>query len=923
MKSEQIHGKIISHSITVKDEKIEFSIDEVQLWTDEGEKSFLGGVREYETTSLEEFENFSLICWNCEKSKELEIPIEKVLLRSTTLTILDWEQVVDTYGDNKDLLQGFFVLKGFVKEEERNYILGGIDSCGAFFAKSRQQKYLLDGDLKNCLSQRYIAEDNWVFELVSEKNYINRLVENGIVERFYLDICDISWDHQDLKLKVRVDEIYEEIDITEISQVFVSNNHGLIYCREDLKVDRTDCVLSISSHFVNLLKDIFETKGKDVRVKLYPIYHKDQRLILFELRNPYKIQEETSYNKQNRYAEFIELDSAETRIAVLPYFTEGGYFRVVVKSAYEALEEIYCGHVKKFSLKNGMLKIKFLLPKSQYTLKELNLILRSSVSEKSYPFKLKITEKGEQYLVCGKLDTSQIEWEQFYWDIRGVMEHQDKTYSLRLRNYSKWMKLKMLLIPQQYQLPGTNYLLVPYMTKSRDFAVTYRMKSPQDTVAFVVKEYLALFIFYLLRPYWKQKDLWLVYEKYSVTAQDNSYYFFEYCMKELPEKEKKRIYYVIDKNASDYQYVEKYGKKVIQFLSLKHMIYLKAASLLISSDTKAHSYAWHSPATLYRYMISWKRNVFLQHGVMYYKQCHKGLKKTGTNSCKLFIVSSEVEKKIIHDYFGYKNHEIAVTGLARWDVLEDKAVPGEKMILMMPTWRIWLEEVTEEEFCQSTYYKNYMEFLNNASLHNFLEKKGVKLVFYIHPKFREYMGAFATNCPQIELIEFGTQPLNELLMRCNMMITDYSSACWDVYYQGKPVLFYMFDYEMYNEVQGSYVDMRTEAFGEATDDAEALIVLMQKYEENDFTELEKYAELREELLPYRDNNNCERTYWEIKKKFYKKEYREMVEAFQEDEMDEVSEDEMNEEEESDSTIMFDPPGWYKVTEQHFRNQDLK
>lgn len=881
MESKQIHGKIISHNITVKEEKIEFSIDEVQLWTDEGNESFLGGVREYRTTSLERFDYFSFICWNRKKNKELEIPMEKVLLKSSSLTIFDWRQVVDSFRENKDELQGFFVLKGSLEGKERNYILGGIDSCGDYFSKSRQQKCLLDGELKDCLSRRFVAEDNWVFELIGEKNYINRLVENGIIERAYLDVSDIFWEHQELKLKVQVEKNYK-IDLTELSQAFVSNDQGHIYYKENLKVDKIPGVFSVNSHFIEFLKDRYETDERVARVNVYPFYYNEQRLVLFEFRNPRNLGRNDRYNNQNRYAEFIELDSEETRIAVLPYFTESGYFRVAVKSAYGALEEIYCGHVKKFSIKKGMLNIKFLLAKSQYTLKELNLILRNSVNEKSYPFDLEITEKSGQYLVCGKLDIGQIEWEQFYWDIRGVMVHQDKTYSLRLRNYSKWTKLKMLLMPKQYQLPGTNYLLVPYMTKSRDFAVTYRMKSPQDTAAFIAKEYLALFIFYLLRPYWKQKDLWLVYEKYSVTAQDNSYYFFEYCMKELPEKEKKRIYYVIDKNASDYQYVEKYGKKVIQFLSLKHMIYLKAASLLISSDTKAHSYAWHSPATLYRYMISWKRNVFLQHGVMYYKQCHRGLKRSGTNSCKLFIVSSEVEKKIIRDYFGYKNNEIAVTGLARWDVLEDKAVPGEKMILMMPTWRTWLEEVTEEEFCQSAYYKNYMEFLNNASLHSFLEQKEVKLVFYIHPKFREYMGAFATNCPQIELIEFGTQPLNELLMRCNMMITDYSSACWDVYYQGKPVLFYMFDYEMYNEVQGSYVDMRTEAFGEATDHPEDLIALMQKYVENDFAELEKYAELREELLPYRDNNNCERTYWEIKKKFYKREYQAIHDAQEEE-----------------------------------------
>lgn len=870
MKSEQIHGKIISHSIAVKDGKIEFSIDEVQLWKGKGDDSFLGGVRKYITTSLEDFSVSSLICWNRKRDLEVEIPMEKVSVKSSTLTVFDWQKIVTSYEEDEDLLQGFFVLKGYVKEKERNFILGGTGSCGDFFAKSKQQKYLLDGDFKDCLTQRFIAEDNWVFELIGENDYINRLVKNGVVELVYLDVLDIVWENKDLKLKVQLDEV-NGIDVSEISQAFVSNN-GFIYYKQDLKYDKADRIFSINSYFVDFLKENYETNGNAIRAKLYPFYYDGQRFVLFEFRNSNKKHKETRYDQRNRYAEFIELESAETRIAVMPYFTEGGYFRVAVKEAYLAVEEFLCGHVKKFSVKNNMLNMKFLLAKSEYTLKELNLILRSSVSEKSYPFELEIIEKGKQYLVYAKLDTSQIEWEQFYWDIRGVMVHEDRSYSIRLRNYSKWSKLKMLLMPQQYQLPETEYLLVPYMTKSRDFAVTYRLRSPQDTQAFVLKEYLALFIFYVLYPYWKMKDLWLVYEKYSVTAQDNSYYFFEYCMKELPKKEKKRIYYVIDKNASDYQYVEKYGKKVIQFLSLKHMVYLKAASLLISSDTKAHAYAWHSPATLYRQMVSWKRNVFLQHGVMYYKQCHKGLKRTGTNSCKLFIVSSEVEKKIIRDYFGYRDREIAVTGLARWDVLEDKAVPGEKMILMMPTWRSWLEEVTEEEFCQSDYYKNYMQFLNNANLHNFLEKKDVKLVFYIHPKFREYMGAFATDSPQIQLIEFGTQPLNELLMRCNMMITDYSSACWDVYYQEKPVLFYMFDYEMYNEVQGSYVDMRTEAFGEATDDAETLIQWMEKYEENNFTELEKYAELREKLLPYRDDKNCERTYWEIQKKFYKREH---------------------------------------------------
>ena len=56
-----------------------------------------------------------------------------------------------------------------------------------------------------------------------------------------------------------------------------------------------------------------------------------------------------------------------------------------------------------------------------------------------------------------------------------------------------------------------------------------------------MKEYAALAIYYLMRPVWKKKNIWLVYEKYCVMAQDNGFYFFKYCMENLPESEKDRI----------------------------------------------------------------------------------------------------------------------------------------------------------------------------------------------------------------------------------------------------------------------------------------------------------------------------------------------------------------------------------------------
>lgn len=626
----------------------------------------------------------------------------------------------------------------------------------------------------------------------------------------------------------------------------------------------------LDSHCLDVLRDYYFRKPGTVRLWLWLMEESESGSIYYELVTHKDLPKENNYDKYARHEVILPIAETEDGpIALVTYFAQDGCIQFLIKEQKQVFSEICVGKVRSIRIVKDVIRLAFRLPKTDFALKSVSLILRSKVQNKRYDFQLTVKERENHLDVTGILPLAEIAWEQFYWDIRGIVTRDGVEYELRLRNYSKIKRLWILLRNQQTFLQDGNYVVYPYLTKSRDFAFMYRARTAQDCRQFVWKEYLALFLFYLLRPYWLSRKYWLVYEKYSITAQDNSYYFFQYCMEKLPAEEKKNIYYVIDKRAPDYQYVKQYGRHVIQFLSLKHMIYLKAAQLLVSSDTKAHAYAWHSPNTVYREMLKRNKNAFLQHGVIYYKQCHQGLKKSGTNNCRLFIVSSEVEKQIIKDYFGYRDDEIGVTGLARWDVLHDTSVPGEKLILMMPTWRNWLEEVTEEEFRNSDYYQHYMALLNNPKLHSFLERKQVNMIFYIHPKFREYISAFATSSPYIQMVEFGSQPLNALIMKCNMMVTDYSSACWDVYYQGKPTLFYLFDYELYSQVQGSYVDMRTEAFGDATGDADELIRLMEVYEENGFREAPQYARMREKLLPYRDDCNCERTYRLLKEKFPK------------------------------------------------------
>lgn len=158
----------------------------------------------------------------------------------------------------------------------------------------------------------------------------------------------------------------------------------------------------------------------------------------------------------------------------------------------------------------------------------------------------------------------------------------------------------------------------------------------------------------------------------------------------------------------------------------------------------------------------------------------------------------------------------------------------------MPTWRSWLEDKDDDFFCKSDYYQTYMHLFQNEALLDLLKTSNTCMVFYIHPKLKEFMKSFHSESPLIQLIPFGQCPLNHLIMECSMLITDYSSVCWDVYYLEKPVVFYQFDSELYEKTNGSYMDMEHDLFGDRCILEDQLINTIKDYIQSDFHEKEKY-----------------------------------------------------------------------------------
>lgn len=101
-------------------------------------------------------------------------------------------------------------------------------------------------------------------------------------------------------------------------------------------------------------------------------------------------------------------------------------------------------------------------------------------------------------------------------------------------------------------------------------------------------------------------------------------------------------------------------------------------------------------------------------------------------------------------------------------------------------------------------------------------------------------------------------PYDTLEKEKDLLITDFSSVAWDVYYMNKPVLFDHFDLEVAEKTLGFYMDMRNELFGERAEDVSRLFDLITEYIEREFKMKEKYAKDREKYFAYTDNNNSER-----------------------------------------------------------------
>ena len=561
---------------------------------------------------------------------------------------------------------------------------------------------------------------------------------------------------------------------------------------------------------------------------------------------------------------------------VSPYLTNDHEFSIFVSSEEQYLKSKYPGSVSLHRLnlkRNGELNLTASVAmKNQDDIEvdRLVLRLRSDKSKTvSVPCDKVIKTSGHKQKVNFRINLNEIEFEQFYWDFFisvKLTSHETRLIRVVSDNFHIHKQLKHRMV--KFTLNQSDgYMIYPYITINGGLSITYRYKGEYEGIKYKFNEYIAYYLYILF--YWNAfwKPTWLIHEKYSETAQDNAYYFFKHCFEEHKDK---KVYYVIKKGSEDERNLTPYKDRVVYFMSIKHLFLILSSKVIVSSEAKGHGYAWRVARGPIRDYVNEKRYVFLQHGVLGLKKVENTFKVGSANSADLFVVSSDFEKQIVMDHFGYKAKNIIVTGLSRWDVVEDRSheptESGKQEVFLMPTWRNWLDEVEEGEFILSDYYKAYNALLNSNELHETLKKNNLLLNFYVHPKFMPYVSHFTSDHEHVRVIQFGEEKINDLLMRSSMLITDYSSVAWEMYYQKKPVLFFHFDLSKYSELQGSYMDLNKELFGDVAYSSAELVGKFEEYANTDFAEKPEISSKRFDYFNYIDNGNSSRIFAEIKKK---------------------------------------------------------
>lgn len=353
----------------------------------------------------------------------------------------------------------------------------------------------------------------------------------------------------------------------------------------------------------------------------------------------------------------------------------------------------------------------------------------------------------------------------------------------------------------------------------------------------------------LLYPFYKNKRIWMFMDRRE-NADDNAEHLYKYAIAQRDNIEK---YFTVNEDSSDFKRLQNL-KNILPFYSFKQRIKYLFAEKIISShpDENILNPFFNKNETSYAGLIS-SDKIFLQHGVTK-DNVSSWLHKYDKNLKLVTTVSDAEKESFLDEGYNYDENVIQTLGFARFDNLIKKDSTA-KQIVIMPSWRENLYDMTPNYIQESEYFKHINSLINNEKLIEISKKYNYKVIFKPHPLVYEFINLFDTN-DYVTIDSDSTY--QELFRDSDLLITDYSSVAFDFSYMKKPMIYYQYAKD-YNFEEG-YFKYKTMGFGEVIENEDELIDLVEEYLKNDCEMKEIYENRVDTFYKYNDKNNCKRIY---------------------------------------------------------------
>ena len=284
-------------------------------------------------------------------------------------------------------------------------------------------------------------------------------------------------------------------------------------------------------------------------------------------------------------------------------------------------------------------------------------------------------------------------------------------------------------------------------------------------------------MYMLLYPFLKNKRIWF-YMDFPTIADDNGMHLFKYSMNQNEKDIKK--YFIIDKNTSDYDKMKKIGP-VIDYHSIKHRVLgLFTEKIITSHPDNNYIYAFWGHYPNFAGILK-SSTIFLQHGITLNNICG-WLNKYDKNLDFMTTASKKEYESLFKYHYNYDKDIIHLLGFPRFDNLQNEKT---KTILLMPSWRRYLNHENKYTISNSSYFNTYNSLINNERLIEKSKEYGYTIIFRPHPHVYKYIGLFDEN--ESIKIDHERGSYQELFKKGALLITDYSSVAFDFAYLKKPV----------------------------------------------------------------------------------------------------------------------------------------